>query len=62
MSEESRNAAKELRDSEISEAIIGAAIAVHRQLGPGFLETIYEQALAVEFALCGIAFVRTSST
>ena len=51
MSEESRNAGKVLRDSEITASIIAAAIAVHRELGPGFLQTIYEQALAVEFAL-----------
>src|ERR1700724_959288 len=58
MSEESRNPGKDLRDSEITEAIIAAAIAVHRELGPGYLESIYEQALAVEFALRGIAFIR----
>ena len=58
MSQESRNTGKELRDSEITESIIAAAIAVHRELGPGFLETVHEQALAVEFAIRGIAFVR----
>jgi GxxExxY protein len=58
MSEEIRNAGKGLRDSGITDSIIAAAIAVHRELGPGFLETIYEQALAVEFAIRGIAFVR----
>src|SRR5439155_16574370 len=58
MSEKSRNAGKALRDSEITESIIAAAIAVHRELGPGFLETVYEQALAVEFAVRGIAFIR----
>jgi GxxExxY protein len=61
MSEGSRNAGTALRDSEITESIIAAAIAAHRELGPGFLESVYEQALAVEFALRGIAFVRQRS-
>src|SRR5262245_9125766 len=61
MSEESRNAGRGLRDSEITESIISAAIAVHRQLGPGFLESVYKQALGVEFALRGIGFVRQHS-
>jgi len=58
MSQESRKTGKELRDSEITDAIIAAAIAGHRDLGPGFIESVYEQTLAVEFALQGIAFVR----
>lgn len=58
MSQENRKAGTALRDSSLTESIITAAIAVHRELGPGFLETIYEQALAVEFALRGIAFIR----
>jgi GxxExxY protein len=58
MAEENRNAGTELRDSETTDTIIAAAIAVHREPGPGFLESIYEQALAVEFALRGIAFIR----
>lgn len=61
MSQESRKTGKELRDSKTTDAIIAAAIAVHRELGPGFIESVYEQALAVEFALRGIAFVRQKS-
>jgi GxxExxY protein len=37
----------------ITEAIIAAAIEVHRCLGPGLLESIYEEALAYELALRG---------
>ena len=58
MNQESRKAGKALRDIQITEQIIAAAIRVHRALGPGFLESIYEEALAVESALSGIQFVR----
>ncbi len=39
---------------ELTERIIGAAIEVHRLLGPGLLESIYEEALCVELGLRGI--------
>ena len=58
MNQESRKAGKNLRDSKITEEIIACAIRVHRALGPGFLESIYEEALAVDFALSGIQFIR----
>jgi len=58
MNQEIRKAGKNVRDSKITEEIIACAIRVHRALGPGFLESIYEEALAVEFALSGIQFIR----
>src|SRR5882724_8348568 len=42
----------------LTERIIGAAIQVHRTLGPGFVESIYEAALATELGHRGIAFER----
>jgi len=53
--------AKEEPDRELDKlanAVIGAAIEVHRHLGPGYLEAIYEEALAVEFQIRGMLFHR----
>jgi GxxExxY protein len=41
---------------ELSNRVIGCAIEVHRALGPGLLESTYEQCLAHELKLSGIAF------
>ncbi len=43
---------------KLTEEIIGAAIEVHRILGPGLLESIYEEALCYELLLKGIPFER----
>ena len=42
----------------ITDRIIGAAIAVHKELGPGLLESSYEACLAFEFIERGISFER----
>jgi GxxExxY protein len=41
-------------DEEIAHQVIGAAIEVHRLLGPGFLESVYEKALRHELRLRGL--------
>lgn len=42
----------------LASTVIGAALEVHRVLGPGFLESVYEQALAIELELRSIIFER----
>ena len=41
---------------ELSSKVIAAAIAVHKALGPGFLESVYENAFKIELAARGIPF------
>jgi len=43
---------------DLTEKIIGAAIEVHKELGPGLLESIYEEALCYEFELQTIKYER----
>ena len=47
--------------AELSHAIVGAAIEVHRHLGPGQLESVYKRALAQELTLRAIAYRRQVS-
>jgi len=47
-----------MKDDEITERVIGAAIEVHRTLGPGLLESAYEICLCHELQLQGLKFER----
>jgi len=44
--------------SDLTREIIGAAMEVHKHLGNGFLESVYEEALTIEFNLRDISFER----
>ena len=46
--------------NSLTHEVIGAAIEVHRELGPGFLESIYEEALCAELRLRSIEHERQS--
>jgi len=45
----------------LAREVIGAAIEVHRQLGPGFGEAVYEEALALELSLRELEYARQPS-
>ena len=47
-----------LQDEELTEKIIGAAINVHKELGPGYIESIYEEALCIELNHLRIPYER----
>lgn len=53
----SHSATGNLLHKELSGQVIGAAIEIHRQLGPGLLESAYQACLAHELSLRGILFV-----
>ena len=44
--------------NELTGKIIGCAMEVHNQMGNGFQEVVYQRALAIEFRLQGLSFVR----
>ena len=48
----------EIKNKLLTDRIIAAAIRVHKELGPGFLEAMYEEALGIELAAAGLAFER----
>ncbi|PRY29101.1 GxxExxY protein [Spirosoma oryzae] len=47
-----------MNDNELTELIIGCAIRVHRQLGPGLLESVYEECLVHELCKAGLSVER----
>lgn len=53
-----RKLPKGIAPDPLTQKIIGAAIEVHRILGPGLLESVYEQALCHEFDLQSIRYQR----
>ena len=58
MTEINQRVATERQENDITRKIIGAAIEVHKKLGPGLLESAYEECLCCEMQLRGIEFKR----
>ena len=48
----------EIQNKQLTDRMVAAAIRVHRELGPGFLEVMYEEALAIELNASRISFER----
>jgi len=49
---------KELEHEQLTDKIIGCAIEVHKKLGPGFMESVYENAFIIELQKRGLPFVK----
>ena len=56
MHHEEREETQRIKFDELSNRVIGCALEVHRNLGPGLLESTYEQCLAHEFRLVELPF------
>ncbi len=49
---------RDLHENDIASAIVNIALRVHKQMGPGLLESVYEAAMAYEFNEAGILYLR----
>jgi len=56
-----RDTEKSLFDADLTEVVIGCAIEVHRALGPGLLESVYEECLSYELTCKNLSFERQKS-
>lgn len=54
---EEHEGSRSVKFDELSKRVIGCALEVHRNLGPGLLESTYEQCLAHELKCAGIPFM-----
>ena len=61
MEHEDRKTERRLEPSDPSQKIIGACIEVHRNLGPGLLESVYRDCLRYELGVAGLNFVMEQS-